>query len=54
MSDKKITDVMFDRIKHFINALENGEYEPNGYTFTIELNYQGNKTLSINDSYLKN
>lgn len=37
MSDKKVTDIMLDRIKYFVNAIENGEYEPNGYEFTISL-----------------
>lgn len=27
MENKKITDVLLDRIKYFINALENGEYD---------------------------
>lgn len=52
MSDKKVTDVMLERIKYFINAIENGEYAPQGYEFTINLNYQGNKKITIQDSLL--
>lgn len=37
MENKKITDVLLDRIKYFINALENGEYDPKGYEFTIKI-----------------
>lgn len=51
MSDKKVTDVMLDRIKYFVNAIENGEYEPDGYTFTINLRYQYNKEIAIQDDY---
>lgn len=37
MQDKKVTDIMLDRIKYFINAIENGEYNPIGYKFTVSL-----------------
>lgn len=37
MNEKKVTDTMLDRIKYFINAIENGEYKPTGYEFTITL-----------------
>lgn len=52
MSDKKVTDVMLDRIKLLVDAIENGEYKPEGYTFTINLSYQGNKEVTIQDSLL--
>lgn len=42
---------MLERIKYFVNAIENGEYEPQGYEFTIKLNYQGIKEITIQDSY---
>lgn len=48
MSEKKVTDVMLERIKYFVNAIENGEYKPIGYTFTITLT-DGNKSIAIND-----
>lgn len=51
MSDKKATDIMLERIKYFINAIENGEYEPQSYKFTINLSYQTNKEVTIQDSY---
>lgn len=57
MTNKKVTDVMLDRIKYFINAIENGEYEPKGYVFTIKLplefaqNVPEQKYLTISDSY---
>lgn len=58
MSDKKITDIMLERIKYFVNAIENGEYEPKGYEFTISLysepyNDFKNKVLNISDSYTR-
>lgn len=57
MSDKKVTDVMLDHIKYFVNAIENGEYTPLGYEFTIVLHSkpysQFNKTLKIQDTYTK-
>lgn len=57
MSDKKVTDIMLDRIKYFVNAVENGEYEPNGYEFTIILHSAPNcpldKVLKIDDTYTK-
>lgn len=52
MSDKKVTDVMLERIKYFVNAIENGEFEPNGYELTIKLHYEGVKVLTIDDSYI--
>lgn len=55
MSNKKVTDIMLDRIKYFVNAIENGEYEPKGYEFTITLHSEPcnplNKVLNISDSY---
>ncbi len=55
MSDKKVTDIMLERIKYFVNAIENGEYEPKGYEFTITLHSEPcnplNKVLNISDSY---
>lgn len=55
MSDKKVTDVLLDRVKYFINAIENGEYEPKGYEFTIilhsEPNFPIDKILKIEDFY---
>lgn len=54
MSDKKVTDIMLDRIKYFINAIENGEYEPIGYKFTVELNTgtcPNDKVITICDNY---
>ena len=55
MSDKKVTDLMLDRIKYFINAIENGEYNPKGYEFTVilhsEPNCQLDKVLTIEDCY---
>ena len=54
MSEKKVTDLMLDRIKYFINAIENGEYEPVGYEFTIELNTgtcPNDKVITIRDNY---
>lgn len=57
MSDKKITDIMLDRIKYFVNAIENGEYQPTAYTFTIsfKLPYAGEpaqeKEVTISDDY---
>lgn len=58
MQDKKVTDIMLERIKYFINSVENGEYEPGGYEFTITLHSEPyndfkNKVLNISDSYIK-
>lgn len=57
MSDKKVTDVMLERIKYFINAVENGEHEPKGYEFAITLYTEPNtcvgRVLNISDSYVK-
>lgn len=53
MENKKIINVMLDRIKYFINAIENGEYEPVGYEFTIKIHHSG-KLTTIDDSYFKN
>ncbi len=50
MSDKKVTDVMLERIKYFINAIENGEYAPVGYELTIKF-HRGGKDLVISDTY---
>ena len=49
MNDKKVTDIMLDRIKYFINAIENGEFNPNEYEFTITLRHNGYKLLTISD-----
>ena len=55
MENKKVTDLMLDRIKYFINAIENGEYNPKGYEFTVilhsEPNSQCDKVLTIEDCY---
>lgn len=51
MENQKVTNIMLDRIKYFINAIENGEYAPTGYEFTINLPLQNGKTISISDSY---
>lgn len=55
MSEKKTTDILLDRVKYFINAIENGEYEPQGYEFTITLHSAPNcpkdKVLHISDNY---
>ncbi len=57
MSDKKVTDVMLERIKYLINAIENGEYEPRGYEFTITLHSEPqnpfDRVLNISDSYTR-
>lgn len=50
MSDKKVTDVMLERIKYFVNAIENGEYAPVGYELTIKF-HRGGKDLVISDTY---
>lgn len=50
MSEKKVTDVMLDRIKYFVNAIENGEYEPQDYEFTITFK-KGIKTITLSDSF---
>lgn len=57
MNNKKITDVLLERIKYFINSIENGEYDPKGYEFTIKIpldftqNISEQKYLTISDSY---
>lgn len=55
MGDKKLTDIMLERIKYFINAIDNGEYKPKGYEFTVTLHEEPHspyeKVLKINDSY---
>lgn len=48
MSEKKVTDVMLERIKYFVNAIENGEYKPTDYILTITLN-DGQRSVQIND-----
>lgn len=57
MLEKKVTDILLDRIKYFINAIENGEYKPIGYEFTVTLHSEPlsstDKILKIEDSYLK-
>lgn len=51
---EKVTDLMLNRIKELVKAIENGEYEPKGYTFTIKLfNYTGREMI-ISDSSCKN
>lgn len=52
MTDKKVTDQLLDRIKYFINAIENGEYEPQGYEFTVSVYRNYGRKLTICDSYL--
>lgn len=52
MSEKKVTDVMLERIKYFVNAVENGEFQPNRYELTIKLHHDGAKVLTIDDSYV--
>lgn len=52
--NKKVTDKMLDRIKYFINAIENGEYEPASYEFTLKLHlpFQGeSRALILNDVF---
>lgn len=53
--EKKITDILLDRVKYFINAIENGEYEPKGYEFTIVIHSEPNcpldGVLKIDDCY---
>lgn len=57
MTNKKVTDIMLDRIKYFVNAIENGEYEPKGYEFTIVLHSDPgsvfDRVLKIDDSHTK-
>ncbi len=48
---KKTTDILLDKIKYFINAIENGEYSPTSYEFTIKLSHGGSKYLTIEDKY---
>lgn len=48
MSEKKVTDIMLERIKYFVNAIENGEYKPRSYAFTIKLT-DGNQSVVISD-----
>lgn len=55
MSEKKVTDVMLDRIKYFVNAIANGEYEPNSYEFTINLKTgtcPNDKIITLSDTYV--
>lgn len=55
--NEKVTDILLNRIKYFINSIENGEYAPQGYEFAIKFhskpNCPNNKVLSIEDSYAK-
>ena len=57
MDNKKITDILLERIKYFINSIENGEYDPKGYEFIIKIpldftqNVSEQKYLTISDSY---
>lgn len=53
MPDKKVTDIMLDRIKYFINAIENGEYEPIGYKFTVSMQLSNFKEVSFSDDSSK-
>ncbi len=52
MDDKKITNTIIERIKYFLAAVENGKYEPQGYEFTVKLNYCG-KIITIEDSSIR-
>ncbi len=47
---EKVTDLMLNRIKELVKAIENGEYEPNSYTFTIKLSNYTGKIITISDS----
>lgn len=49
MGDKKTTDILLERIKYFINSIDNGEYKPTSYEFTIKFHYDGVKCLIIED-----
>ncbi len=51
---EKVTDLMLNRIKELVKAIENGEYEPNGYTFTIKLFNLTGKEVIISDCSYKN
>lgn len=51
MSDKKTTDIMLDRIKYYVNAVENGENTILDYDFTINLYRNDGKMITINDNY---
>lgn len=50
MADKKVTDIMLERIKYFVNAIENGEYDFTDYAFTISLS-NGVHTVNIKDKH---
>lgn len=50
MSDKKVTDVMLERIKYFVNAIENGENKLINYDFTINLYRNDGKMVIIQDN----
>lgn len=49
--NEKVTDIMLDRIKYFVNAIENGEYVPEGYEFTIKLKKAFGRSINIQDEY---
>lgn len=51
--DKKVTDVLLDRVKYFINAIENGNSETEllDYDFTINLTRNGGRKITISDNY---
>ena len=49
-----MTELMLDRIKELVKAIENGEYEPNGYTFTIKLFNSTGKEITISDNFYRN
>lgn len=59
MSDKKVTDLMLERIKYLVNAIENGEYEPIGYKFTVSFqlpagrNHSEMQQVTFSDDCLK-
>lgn len=53
MSEKKVTDLMLDRIKYFINAIENGEYEPTGYRFTVSMQLSNLKEVAFSDDNIR-
>lgn len=44
MAEKNLTDIMLDRFKYFINSINNGEYEPIGYEFTVTVQLSGQRT----------
>ncbi len=49
MENKKTTETMLERMKFFLDAIDNGKYEPQGYEFTVKLKY-GGKFITIDDS----